>query len=110
MPSLAPRYDEAAAKAEWLQHLADVAAQQDLSQDVRPRTLALTLAFTAMAVIVVAMRFLARHRQGAAYLIDDWMIVVALAILFGNMAMNIARTWAAEPRKAPASRLMWYSD
>lgn len=96
MPSIAPRYDEAAAKAEWLRHMADVAAQQDLSQDVRPRTLALTLAFTAMAAAVVAMRFLARHRQGAAYLIDDWMIVASLLVLFGNMAMNIVRTFPEE--------------
>ena len=96
MPSIAARYDEATARAEWLRHMAEVAAQQDLTQDVRPRTLGLTFAFTAMAAVVVAMRFLARHRQGAAYLIDDWMIVVSLAILFGNMVMNIVRTWAEE--------------
>ena len=91
MPSLAPRYDEAAAKAAYLEHMAQVSATQDLSQDVRSQTLALTLAFTVMATVVVAMRFLARHRQGAAYLIDDWMIVASLVVLFGNMAMNIVR-------------------
>lgn len=107
MPSLAPRYDEAIAKAEWLRHMGEIAAQQDLSEDVRLRTLVLTIAFTVLAAIVVAMRFLARHRQGAAYLIDDWMIVVSLLILFGNTAMNIVCTSTEEPYivSQPASQL-----
>ncbi|TLD11339.1 hypothetical protein PgNI_06670 [Pyricularia grisea] len=90
MPSLFRRYDEAVAREEYMQHLKDVAATQNLSEDTRQRTLGLTIAFTVFATVVVALRFLARRRQGAAILVDDWLTVVCLLLLFGNMAINIS--------------------
>ncbi|KAK8100060.1 hypothetical protein PG999_010434, partial [Apiospora kogelbergensis] len=86
---IARRYDEAVAKAAYMQHMAEVAAKQDLTEDVRDRSRWLTVGFTLFATVVVAMRFVARRRQGAKLLIDDWLTVVTLVILYGNMIMNI---------------------
>ncbi|KAK7934839.1 hypothetical protein PG985_000334 [Apiospora marii] len=86
---VARRYDEAAAKAAHIQHMADVAATQDLSEDIRGRARWLTIGFTLFATVVVAMRFVARRRQGAKILIDDWLTVVTLVLCYGNMVMNI---------------------
>lgn len=86
---IARRYDEAVAKAAYIQHMAEVAAKQDLTEDVRDRSRWLTIGFTLFATVVVAMRFVARRRQGAKLLIDDWLTVVTLVILYGNMIMNI---------------------
>ncbi|KAK8047014.1 hypothetical protein PG996_015078 [Apiospora saccharicola] len=86
---VARRYDEAVAKAAYMQHMAEVAATQDLSEDIRERSRWLTIGFTLFATAVVAMRFMARRRQGAKLLIDDWLIVVTLVLCYGNMAMNI---------------------
>lgn len=91
MPTLFRRYDETLAREEYMQHLKNVAATQDLSQDTRQRSLGLTIGFTVFATVVVAMRFLARRRQGAAIMVDDWLTVVCLLLLYGNMAINIAR-------------------
>ncbi|KAL5896246.1 hypothetical protein ACKVWC_001453 [Pyricularia oryzae] len=90
MPTLFRRYDETLAREEYMQHLKNVAATQDLSQDTRQRSLGLTIGFTVFATVVVAMRFLARRRQGAAIMVDDWLTVVCLLLLYGNMAINIA--------------------
>ncbi|KAK7966310.1 uncharacterized protein PG986_000587 [Apiospora aurea] len=86
---VARRYDEAVAKAAYLQHMAEVADTQDLSEDIRGRARWLTVGFTLFATIVVAMRFIARRRQGAKLLIDDWLTVVTLVLCYGNMAMNM---------------------
>ncbi|TLD19286.1 hypothetical protein PspLS_09923 [Pyricularia sp. CBS 133598] len=90
MPTLFRRYDEALAREEYMQHLKDVAATQDLSEDTRQRSLGLTIGFTVFATVIVGMRFFARRKQGAAILVDDWLTVVCLLLLFGNMAMNIS--------------------
>ncbi|TLS25716.1 hypothetical protein PpBr36_07942 [Pyricularia pennisetigena] len=89
MPGLFRRYDEALAREEYMQHLRNVAATQNLSEDTRQRSLGLTIGFTVFATVVVAMRFLARRKQGAAIMVDDWLTVVCLLVLFGNMAINI---------------------
>ncbi|KAK8040776.1 hypothetical protein PG994_013783 [Apiospora phragmitis] len=86
---VARRYDEVAAKAAYMQHMADVKATQDLSEDIRGRARWLTVGFTLFATAVVAMRFIARRRQGAKLLVDDWLTVVTLVLCHGNMAMNI---------------------
>ncbi|KAK8066779.1 hypothetical protein PG997_013526 [Apiospora hydei] len=89
---VARRYDEAVAKAAYVQHMAEVAATQDLSEDIRGRARWLTVGFTLFATVVVAMRFIARRRQGAKLLIDDWLTVVTLVLCYGNMAMNMIFT------------------
>lgn len=99
---VARRYDEAAAKAAHLQHMADLAASQDLSEDIRGRARWLTIGFTLFATAVVAMRFVARRRQGAKLLIDDWLTVVTLVLCYGNMVMNIVCEW--HPRRHPTRR------
>ncbi|ORY58148.1 uncharacterized protein BCR38DRAFT_527689 [Pseudomassariella vexata] len=90
MPTIAARaYDEAAAKAAYVQKMADIAATQDLSQDLRSNARALTIAFTVLAAVVVVMRLLSRRRQGAPILIDDWLIIASQVLLFANCAMNM---------------------
>lgn len=86
---VARRYDEAVAKAQYMQHMAEVAAKQDLTEDVRTRSRWLSIGFTLFATAVVAMRFIARRRQGAKLLIDDWLTVFTLVLCIGNMTMNI---------------------
>ncbi|KAI0147039.1 hypothetical protein GGR57DRAFT_506015 [Xylariaceae sp. FL1272] len=88
MPSLSPRYDEAAAKAEYVQKLKQLAATQDLSQDIRSSTRNLSIGFTAFAAAFVALRFLARWKQTVRFGADDWLMVVSLVLLFGNLVMN----------------------
>lgn len=73
----------------YLQQLEAYAEHQDLEQDLRPETRILSLAFTVLAAFVVGLRFLARQRQHAPYGVDDWLILVALALLGGNLAFNM---------------------
>ncbi|CAN8106220.1 unnamed protein product [Discula destructiva] len=73
----------------WLQQLSDNAEQQDLTEDLRSDVRTLSIVFTVLAAVVVGMRFIARHRQGAPYLIDDWLIVLSLVFLGANFAMNM---------------------
>lgn len=84
-------YDEAAAKSAYLEHLAEIAATQDLTEDQRPKTRNLTISFTVIATFFVGLRFFARRRQAARIGIDDWLILTSLAILIGNMIMNLER-------------------
>lgn len=77
------------AKREYLKKLADFAEDQNLSEDLRSYVRAITIAFTVFAAFVVGLRFLARHLQGARYLIDDYLMLSALVLLIGNMAMNL---------------------
>lgn len=84
-------YDEAAAKAAYLGGLADAAATQDLGQDQRPETRNLSVIFTVLAALFVALRFVARRRQAVHVGVDDWWILAALLLLIGNMAINLER-------------------
>ncbi|GKT56466.1 integral membrane protein [Colletotrichum tofieldiae] len=77
------------AKREYLKKLAGFAEDQNLSEDLRPYVRAITIAFTVFAAFVVGLRFTARHLQGAKYLIDDYTMLAALFLLFGNMIMNL---------------------
>jgi hypothetical protein len=90
-PAVYPVNDTSRSDAEraYLQKLTDFAAQQDLSQDTRTYVRDVTIAFTVFAFIFVALRFVARYRQGARIAIDDWLMVGALVVLVGNMAMNL---------------------
>lgn len=84
-------YDEAAAKAVYLEYLADVAATQDLAEDRRPETRNLSIVFTVLAALFVTLRFVLRRRPTAYVGADDWLILLALFLLFGNMVMNLER-------------------
>lgn len=77
-------YNETAAKAAFLEQMMVITASQDLSEDLRPQSRALVIVFTILAAVIVALRFVARRRQGAAILADDWMILASLAMLFAN--------------------------
>ncbi|KAK3295782.1 uncharacterized protein B0H64DRAFT_154497 [Chaetomium fimeti] len=74
---------------EYLQKLTDFAAEQDLTEDLRGYVRDVTIAFTVFAGVFVGLRFLARYRQNARILIDDWMMVAAFVVLVGNMIMNL---------------------
>lgn len=78
-----------AAERSYLQQLQDEAAHQNLEQDLRPEVRNLSIAFTVLAAFIVGLRFLARHRQNAPYGVDDWLILVSLAFLAGNLVFNI---------------------
>lgn len=90
-PAFYPVNDTSLSEAEraYLQKLTGYAEQQDLTQNEGPEVRNLSIVFTALAVVIVGLRFLARHRQNAPYLMDDWLILVALAFLGGNFVMNM---------------------
>ena len=73
----------------YLAQLAEFAAHQDMSDDRRPYVRNLSIAFTAIATAFVGLRFFARYRQAARIGVDDWLILASMAILVGNMAMNL---------------------
>ena len=75
--------------AAYLEAAQKIAATQDLTQDRRGSTRTLSIVFTVIAVVFVALRFLARSRQGAGYGLDDWLIVAALLFLVGNLVCII---------------------
>lgn len=77
------------AKAAYLGGLADAAETQDLTQDMRPQVRKLSITFTVLAAVFVALRFLARSRRAARVGTDDWLILVSLVLLVGNLAMNL---------------------
>lgn len=90
MPLVSSRmYDEASAKAAYLQKLQDIATTQDSSEDLRANTRNLSIVFTVVAAVFVCLRFIARWRQAVRIGIDDWLILVALALLLGNLVMNL---------------------
>ncbi|KAF4851790.1 Satratoxin biosynthesis SC1 cluster protein 4 [Colletotrichum siamense] len=74
---------------DYLKKLADFAEDQNLDDDLRGYVRGITIAFTAFAAFIVGLRFLARHLQAARYLIDDYLMLFALVLLIGNMAMNL---------------------
>lgn len=78
----------AAAREAYLQDLAALAATQDLSQDLRGYTKTMVIVFTVLAVLFVALRFLARYRQGLQPGWDDWIILSALLLLGGSDAIS----------------------
>jgi hypothetical protein len=82
-------YDEVAAKAAYVQQLEDIAATQDLSEDLRASTRNLSIIFTVLAAAFVGLRFTARWRQCVKFGTDDWLILVAMLLLVGNMIMNL---------------------
>lgn len=84
-------YNEAAAKTAYLEYLADAAATQDLAEDRRPETRNLSIVFTVLAALFVALRFVMRRRPTAYIGVDDWLVLAALLLLIGNMAMNLER-------------------
>jgi hypothetical protein len=90
-PVVYPVNDTTRSEAEraYLQQLTDFAAKQDLTQDMRDYVRNVTIAFTVFAGVFVGLRFVARHRQGARIATDDYLIVASLAVLIGNMAMNL---------------------
>lgn len=88
--------DVSPAQASYLQSLAELAASEDLSQDLRGQTRVLSIVFTVITALFIALRFLARSRQAARFGIDDYVAVFALAVLVGNMAVNlVCRSYTA---------------
>ncbi|TLS31583.1 hypothetical protein PpBr36_03905 [Pyricularia pennisetigena] len=77
------------AQRQYLKSLADAAAVQNLDEDIRDYVRAITIAFTVLATVVVGMRLWARQLQAAKILIDDWAMIAALALLYGNMIINL---------------------
>lgn len=88
-----------AAKQAYLDRMAEIAATQDLSQDLRPNVRNLSIAFTGVASFFVCLRFLSRLKQGVRIGSDDWLSIVALVFLIANLVMNLVRTslrsWSA---------------
>ncbi|KAH8655215.1 hypothetical protein BX600DRAFT_469307 [Xylariales sp. PMI_506] len=82
--------DTSAAEQAYVASLEAAAATQDLSQDLQPRTRDLSIAFTVIAAAFVSIRFIARWRQGLKIGWDDWLILLALVMLFGNLGINLA--------------------
>lgn len=82
-------YNETEAKDAYLQRLDDLAATQDLSEDVRNRVRWLSVAFTIVAAVFVILRFVGRWRQVVRFGVDDWLIVAAWVFLLGNMVFNL---------------------
>lgn len=76
------------AERAYLQELTDLAANQPLEEDSRQEVRTLTIIFTIIAVIVVALRFISRLKIKAPFWVDDWLILAALVLLFGNAAFN----------------------
>jgi hypothetical protein len=76
----------------YLQEATAIAATQNLTQDRRSQTINLSIAFLCIAIVFTILRFYARHKQRAGYGIDDWLIVVSLLFLGGNLATVIAST------------------
>lgn len=76
------------AERAYLQELTDLAANQPLEEDSRQEVRTLTIIFTIIAVIVVALRFISRLKIKAPFWVDDWLILAALILLFGNSAFN----------------------
>ncbi|KAK4129062.1 hypothetical protein N657DRAFT_668154 [Parathielavia appendiculata] len=86
-----PVNDTSRSEAEraYLQQLTDFAENQDLTEDSRAYVRNVSIAFTVFAGVFVLLRFVARWRQAAHIATDDWLIVASLAILIGNMVMNL---------------------
>jgi hypothetical protein len=71
--------------AAYLEAAMKAAGTQNLTQDRRSSTRVLSIVFSVLAIVFVGLRFLARHRKGAKYGLDDWLMVVSLAFLAGNL-------------------------
>ncbi|RDW73712.1 hypothetical protein BP5796_07154 [Coleophoma crateriformis] len=74
------------ALAAYLAAAMQIAATQDLSQDQRTNTRNLSIVFLVMAVFFVGFRFAARFKQRAKIMMDDWLMVLSLLLLAGNLA------------------------
>ncbi|KAL6401821.1 integral membrane protein [Ilyonectria robusta] len=86
---LLKRYNETAAKAAYLETIHETAKLHDLSDDIGPHTIRLSIVFTVIAVFFVTVRFFCRWKFGHRYGWDDWLILVSVIMLIGNMVMNI---------------------
>lgn len=86
---LVNRYNEAAAKAAYLETIKQTAKSHDLSEDIGPYTIRLSIVFTVIAVFFVTVRFFCRWKFSHRYGWDDWLILASVMMLTGNMAMNI---------------------
>ncbi|KAH7008927.1 hypothetical protein EDB80DRAFT_841667 [Ilyonectria destructans] len=86
---LVKRYDEAVAKAAYLEMIQETAKSHNLSEDIGPHTIRLSIVFTLIAVFIVTVRFFCRWKFSHRYGWDDWLILASVMMLTGNMAMNI---------------------
>lgn len=70
----------------YLEKLAENAARQDFTQDLRPDVRNLSIAFIVFAAAFVSLPFIARYRQAARIGIDDWLILLSVAVLVDQAA------------------------
>ncbi|KAJ0120787.1 hypothetical protein J7T55_015521 [Diaporthe amygdali] len=76
------------AERAYLQELTDIAAKQPLEEDKRQEVRNITIIFTVIAVLVVALRCISRLKIKAPFWTDDWLTLATLMLLFGNAAFN----------------------
>lgn len=76
------------AERAYLQELTDIAAKQPLEEDKRQEVRNITIIFTVITVLIVALRFISRLKIKAPFWTDDWLTLAALMLLFGNAAFN----------------------
>ncbi|KAH8666212.1 hypothetical protein BGZ61DRAFT_365547 [Ilyonectria robusta] len=86
---MASHYNVTAAKQAFLDHMADVAASQDLHQNQAPRVRRTAIAVTSLAGMFVVLRLLARLRQRVSFHTDDWLIIMSFWGLVANLAITL---------------------
>lgn len=89
---MASQYNVTAAKQAFLDHMADIAASQDLHQNEAPRVRRTAIAVTSLAGMFVVLRLLARLRQRVSFHTDDWLIILTFWGLVANLAITLVCT------------------
>lgn len=82
------------AERAYLLQLQNFAEEQNLMQDLRTHVRGITIGFTVFATVIVGLRFVARKLQAARILIDDYLMVFSLVLLYANMVMNLIREFS----------------
>lgn len=55
--------------------------------------IAVSVIFSALAILSVALRFLVRVRMKTCYYLDDWIIVAALVSVFISLSLIDQQLW-----------------
>lgn len=69
----------------FLEAMGKVAATQDLSENKQHYLTSLTISFAVLAAFFVILRFVSRAKTQQPYKWDDWLIVIALALIYVNL-------------------------
>jgi len=63
-------------------------------QTMRSGLYGIDISFTLLAVLCVCLRFWARHRSAGSYGWDDWLVLVAMVMVWINFALNaVSKSW-----------------